>query len=89
MWPVNWPGENQKGKSGGSLSWNSAWILGAEGAQLGAGPPHLPQSLGPRLCVGDRAGQGARRVWGREKARASKHRPSPGPGSHAAFGSLA
>lgn len=30
MWPVNWPGENQKGKSGGSLSWNSAWILGAE-----------------------------------------------------------
>lgn len=27
MLPVNWPGVNQKGKSGTSLSWNSAWIL--------------------------------------------------------------
>lgn len=31
MWPVNWPGENQKGKSGGSLSWNSAWMLEGKG----------------------------------------------------------
>lgn len=30
MWPANWPGENQKGKSGGSFSWNSAWILKQE-----------------------------------------------------------
>lgn len=42
IWPVNWPGENQKGKSGGSLSWNSAWILlGMEFAK----PRSLPQSL--------------------------------------------
>lgn len=27
MFPVNWPGVNQNGKSGTSLSWNSAWIL--------------------------------------------------------------
>lgn len=27
MFPVNWPGVNQNGKSGISLSWNSAWIL--------------------------------------------------------------
>lgn len=32
MCPVNWPGENQKGKSGGSFSWNSAWILKLEGS---------------------------------------------------------
>lgn len=39
MWPVNWPGENQKGKSGGSLSWNSAWILfGMEFAKPGSLP---------------------------------------------------
>lgn len=38
MWPVNWPGENQKGKSGGSLSWNSAWILGGR-SPAGSRPP--------------------------------------------------
>lgn len=30
MLPANWPGVNQKGKFGTSLSWNSAWILRKE-----------------------------------------------------------
>lgn len=46
IWPVNWPGENQKGKSGGSLSWNSAWILlGVEFAKPES-LPNLSQSPG-------------------------------------------
>lgn len=53
MWPVNWPGENQKGKSGGSLSWNSAWILGVK--EPGWEQPLL--SHGPPCCLGAQAGE--------------------------------
>lgn len=47
MWPVNWPGENQKGKSGGSLSWNSAWILGGEEPGWDQPPAELEPSPPP------------------------------------------
>lgn len=52
MWPVNWPGENQKGKSGGSLSWNSAWILGGR-SPAGSRPPTAAPKPGTQaLCWG-------------------------------------
>lgn len=74
MWPVNWPGENQKGKSGGSLSWNSAWILGKEPSWQQPPSWSPPSYFGPngweplaRLCVEERARQAGRTVCGAER----------------------
>lgn len=88
MWPVNWPGENQKGKSGGSLSWNSAWILG--GRQPGwEQPPAEPWptlllscqswgTLGQTLVLRTTGwARGGRRTWGKEKLRGPQSTACP------------
>ena len=88
-WPVNWPGENQKGKSGGSLSWNSAWMLEGKdlagsgspgGAELACPPPSAPKpgthAGMARLWVGQRAGQGAEECVGQGEGRPSRRCPT-------------